>query len=90
MGPLFSNYDVGDFYDEMFVAPGKVRPHYQKILERFEGMEQDERGSVACPLLGKSRRGGPGHHGGTLPGWDGLTRASPGKQSRSWASLITK
>src|SRR6202012_6031260 len=38
MGQLFSNYDVGDFYDEMFAAAGKVRPHYQKVLERFEGM----------------------------------------------------
>ena len=28
MGNFFSNYDSGDFYDEMFSAPGVVRPHY--------------------------------------------------------------
>jgi len=42
MGQLFSNYEVGDFYDEMFAAAGKVRPHYQKVLERFEGMGDGE------------------------------------------------
>ena len=26
----------------MFSAPGEARPHYQKLLERFQGMGQDE------------------------------------------------
>ncbi|EDY16827.1 protein of unknown function DUF404 [Chthoniobacter flavus Ellin428] len=42
MGQLFGNYDVGDFYDEMFAAPGQVRPHYREVLERFEGMVDGE------------------------------------------------
>jgi uncharacterized circularly permuted ATP-grasp superfamily protein len=42
MGQLFSNYDVGDFYDEMFQAPGEARPHYQKLLERFNEMGDGE------------------------------------------------
>ena len=42
MGQLFSNYEVGDFYDEMFGAPGEVRPHYRKLLERFEEMGDGE------------------------------------------------
>ena len=35
MADPFSGYEVGDFYDEMFVAPGEVRPHYRKLLQRF-------------------------------------------------------
>ena len=31
-----------DFFDEMFAAPGVVRPHYSKLLERFKEMERDE------------------------------------------------
>lgn len=42
MGQLFSNYEVGDFYDEMFKAPGEARPHYQKLLERFNEMGDGE------------------------------------------------
>ncbi len=42
MGQLFSNYDVGEFYDEMFAGPGQVRPHYKKVLERFQGMGDGE------------------------------------------------
>ena len=42
MGQLFSNYEVGDFYDEMFAGAGQVRPHYKKVLERFEGMGDGE------------------------------------------------
>ena len=38
MGTFFKNYEVGDFYDEMFAAPGIVRPHYAKLLERFQEM----------------------------------------------------
>lgn len=42
MGQPFSSYEVGNFYDEMFEAPGKVRPHYQKLLERFNEMGDGE------------------------------------------------
>jgi uncharacterized circularly permuted ATP-grasp superfamily protein len=38
MGHSFKNYDVGNFYDEMFSAPGVVRPHYREVLERFDEM----------------------------------------------------
>ncbi|MEY4300305.1 MAG: hypothetical protein RIR25_1541, partial [Verrucomicrobiota bacterium] len=34
MQTLFDNYDPGDFFDEMFAAPGEVRPHYRLLLER--------------------------------------------------------
>jgi uncharacterized circularly permuted ATP-grasp superfamily protein len=42
MGQLFKQYDVGDFYDEMFEAPGTVRPHYRKLLGRFEELTDAE------------------------------------------------
>ncbi|HXM33333.1 MAG TPA: circularly permuted type 2 ATP-grasp protein [Chthoniobacterales bacterium] len=42
MRDFFSGYDVGDFFDEMFAAPGVVRPHYNKLFERFKEMERDE------------------------------------------------
>lgn len=42
MGPFFSDYQVGDFYDEMFEAQGVVRPHCKKILERFQAMSAEE------------------------------------------------
>src|SRR5689334_22433786 len=32
MGQPFSKYEVGDFYDEMFQAPGEARPHYRMLL----------------------------------------------------------
>ena len=35
MGNYFADYDTGGFFDEMFRAPGEVRPHYQQILERM-------------------------------------------------------
>ncbi len=38
MGHTFREYEVGDFYDEMFSAPGVVRPHYQALLDRFSEM----------------------------------------------------
>src|SRR6184192_1061822 len=42
MRDFFSGYDVGDFFDEMFAAPGVVRPHYSKLFERFKQMERSE------------------------------------------------
>ncbi len=42
MDHLFRDYEVSDFYDEMFDAPGVVRPHYQMLLERFAEMGEGE------------------------------------------------
>ena len=42
MGQLFTNYEPGDFCDEMFAAPGEVRPHYRALLERFREMGDGE------------------------------------------------
>src|SRR4051794_24296846 len=42
MDQLFQGYEVSDFYDEMFGAPGAVRPHYQMLLERFAEMGEGE------------------------------------------------
>ena len=39
MPDLFANYEHGRFYDEMFAAPGKPRPHYSRLYERFAMME---------------------------------------------------
>ena len=44
MGNLFEQYEVGDFYDEMFSGPGAVRPHYRKLLERFADMREGDFG----------------------------------------------
>ena len=42
MANFFSDYQVGDFFDEMFASPGAVRPHYSKIFARFKEMEREE------------------------------------------------
>lgn len=38
----FKKYELDGFYDEMFSAPGEVRPHYRKLLERLKGMSAQE------------------------------------------------
>jgi uncharacterized circularly permuted ATP-grasp superfamily protein len=42
MGLNFDQYDVGGFFDEMWEAPGKVRPHYQQLLTRFSETPGEE------------------------------------------------
>ena len=42
MTEFFAKYDTGDFYDEMFDAPGQARPHYQRLLQRFTELKKDE------------------------------------------------
>jgi uncharacterized circularly permuted ATP-grasp superfamily protein len=42
MGDFFSDYQVGDFFDEMFAKPGVARPHYTKLLARFKEMDREE------------------------------------------------
>src|SRR5277367_3843144 len=39
---LFEGYDTGDFYDEMFSAPGRPRPHYSKLLEKLGAMAPEQ------------------------------------------------
>jgi uncharacterized circularly permuted ATP-grasp superfamily protein len=55
MSDLFSDYEVGDFFDEMFARPGVARPHYAKLLERFTEMDREEferkRGLAASTFL---------------------------------------
>jgi uncharacterized circularly permuted ATP-grasp superfamily protein len=35
---LFQGYDTGNFYDEMFSAPGEPRPQYAKLFQRLATM----------------------------------------------------
>ncbi|MGI8480961.1 MAG: circularly permuted type 2 ATP-grasp protein [Chthoniobacterales bacterium] len=42
MAEFFYDYQVGEFFDEMFVEPGVARPHYSKLLRRFKEMARDE------------------------------------------------
>ena len=37
-GGLTAGYDLGDFFDEMFEAPGMPRRHYRLLAERLAGM----------------------------------------------------
>ncbi len=38
MADLFSDYEVDDFFDEMFSASGEARPHYSRLLASFKEM----------------------------------------------------
>lgn len=42
MPSIFDGYDPGDFFDEMFVAPEEVRAHYRMLLERAEGLSEED------------------------------------------------
>lgn len=47
---LFDGYNPGEFYDEMFAAPGMPRPHYAKLYQKVGTMESrqfDERRRLA-------------------------------------------
>ena len=35
---LFEGYDTGNFYDEMFSAPGVPRPQYAKVYQKLAAM----------------------------------------------------
>ncbi len=39
---FFDGYIPGDFFDEMFEGDRRVRLHYQKLLDRFAGMDTAE------------------------------------------------
>ena len=30
---MLQGYDLGEYYDEMFEAPGVARPHYRKVMD---------------------------------------------------------
>jgi uncharacterized circularly permuted ATP-grasp superfamily protein len=36
------NYDTGNFFDEMFLERGVVRPHYQNLIERFANLTEED------------------------------------------------
>jgi uncharacterized circularly permuted ATP-grasp superfamily protein len=42
MRDLFGGYDPGSFFDEMFEAPGTVRPHYRRLFQRYREMNREE------------------------------------------------
>src|SRR5579885_2504956 len=39
MADFFQNYALDGFYDEMFAAPDRPRPHYERLAARFAKME---------------------------------------------------
>jgi uncharacterized circularly permuted ATP-grasp superfamily protein len=50
MGDLFSQYELGPFFDEMFDGAAEVRSHYRLLHERFTEItleEIDRRRTVA-------------------------------------------
>ena len=42
MGNLFAGYDPNRFFDEMFASPTEVRPHYQRLFERYNDLTLGE------------------------------------------------
>lgn len=38
----FDNYDPGDFYDELFIAPGKPRPEAMLLVEKINSLSLEE------------------------------------------------
>ncbi len=42
MHDLCSGYEAGAFYDEMFEAPGRLRPHDRQLYERLPSLSTDE------------------------------------------------
>ena len=42
MGLNFDNYEVGDFFDEMWSAPGNSRPHYDSLVRRIGELNDGE------------------------------------------------
>jgi len=42
MQGIFTKYEPGPFFDEMFSSGGEVRPHYRQLLERFNEMVPSE------------------------------------------------
>ena len=60
MSDFFSDYQVGDFFDEMFAGPGVVRPHYSKLFARFKEMEREGSREAVSEALQASHTSGGG------------------------------
>ncbi|HVU24773.1 MAG TPA: circularly permuted type 2 ATP-grasp protein [Opitutus sp.] len=41
MSIINSSYETGNFYDEMIAADGSVRPHYRRLTERLQTLEEN-------------------------------------------------
>lgn len=39
---MFTNYETGQFFDEMFHSDGTPRPHYKTLFDRFNRLSEDE------------------------------------------------
>ncbi|MCC6235811.1 MAG: circularly permuted type 2 ATP-grasp protein [Verrucomicrobiales bacterium] len=39
---LLDGYDPGEFFDEMAVSGGEVRPHYRRFIESFNRLKRDD------------------------------------------------
>ena len=35
---LFTDYQRGDFFDEVFDPQGEIRPHYRPLVERLRAL----------------------------------------------------
>lgn len=42
LASLLSNYDPGEFYDEMFESPGVPRKHYEALFHTLSGISSEE------------------------------------------------
>lgn len=42
VGDLFSDYDRGGFFDEVFTEDGAVRPHYRELVARLRQLTPDD------------------------------------------------
>lgn len=40
MGSLFNDYTLDGFFDEMFAAPGKPHPHYERLYRRLSELSR--------------------------------------------------
>ena len=47
-------YDPGAFFDEMFEAPGRTRPHYRVLAEGLAGLSVEELRRDATPSTPRS------------------------------------
>lgn len=39
---MFTHYDTGPFFDEMFLPGGEPRPHYKRLFDRFNRLSREE------------------------------------------------
>ena len=76
---LFERYETGEFYDEMFAAPGEPRPHYAELFRTLA-----EKGHAPLRERRATNEGGEGKaaddvsHGTILAEPRLLRKACPG------------